>query len=310
MAGIIERLYAQMEEHGLRGRVVSIGRLRDLQAEIESRRDDGDFDEAFYQERLTFFDFTAPQDFLSAASLIVVAAPRAQTRTVFTWRGETHSLILPPTYQGYRAKAREIRNLLAGWLAPDGCGVLLATLPNKLVAVRSGLAEYGRNNISYVPGMGSFAQLVVFYSDLPCQEDGWREPRMMDRCRVCRACLVKCPTGAITAERFLLRAERCLVFHNERVARRPFPSWIPPDVHNSPMGCMVCQQVCPEDEPFLGRFEGDEVFSHEETEMLLRGASSDRLPDETRRKLERLELLDSLDTLPRNLGVFFKEEAT
>jgi epoxyqueuosine reductase len=143
-------------------------------------------------------------------------------------KGFTLTLILPPTYLGATEVLRQIEGLLAECLAPEGYYVAPARLPRKILAVRSGLAEYGRNNIGYVPGMGSFFQLTVFYSELPCQEDTWREPRMMDRCQDCQACLTKCPTGAISSERFLLRAERCLVFHNERSSDHPFPDWIDP----------------------------------------------------------------------------------
>jgi epoxyqueuosine reductase len=199
-----------------------------------------------------------------------------------------------------------IEGLLTAWLAPAGYRLAVARLPRKLLAVRSGLAEYGRNNISYIPAMGSFFQLAVFCSDLPCAEETWREPRMMDRCRDCRICLTECPTGAITSDRFLLRAERCLVFHNERGPDFPFPDWIDPAWHNCLMGCMLCQQFCPANEAFRDWFEGDEAFSEGETALLLRGASSGQLPASTRAKLERLGLLDFLDILPRNLGVFFR----
>jgi len=120
--------------------------------------------------------------------------------------------------------------------------------------------------------------------------------------------MVKCPTGAITSERFLLHAERCLVFHNERAAALPFPSWIDPDAHNCLIGCMLCQTFCPEDKPFLRWFDGNEEFSDEETSPLLNGVSQEQLPTETFKKLERLELLDDLDKIPRNLAVFFRAE--
>jgi hypothetical protein len=68
---------------------------------------------------------------------------------------------------------------------------------------------------------------------------------------------------------------------------------------------MLCQQFCPEDKAFLEWFEGNETFSHEETSLFLRGSSSDQLPPTTQAKLERLELLEYLEIMPRNLGVFF-----
>lgn len=306
MEEVIERLYSHLEQHGVKGRVVSIQRLQELQREIESRHAQGFFDEEFYQERLTFYAFTTPDDFLTATSLIVVAVPRPQTKVNFTWNGRTLSLILPPTYVDNGRILHQIGDLLAELLAPEGYHVTLAKLPLKPLAVRSGLGEYGRNNICYVPEMGSFLQLVSFYSDLPCQEDHWREPAMMDKCQNCHVCLHKCPTHAITYERFVIHAERCIVFHNERPADYSFPHWLDMASHDCLLGCMYCQRFCPENKMFLGWFEGNEEFSHEETSLLLEGTSPDKLPVTAMEKLKRLELLDSLDILPRNLGVFFK----
>jgi epoxyqueuosine reductase len=301
-----EMLNERFEERGLKGRVVSSRHLQDLQNEIESHHTQGLFDEEFYQEGLSFFSFLPPDDFPSAESLIVVAVPRPQTKISFTWGGKTLTLILPPTYMGFKEIKPQIESLLAEWLAPEGYHVASSLLPRKLLAVRSGLAEYGRNNISYILGMGSFFHLSVFYSDLPCQQDIWCESRMMDRCQNCKICQIKCPTDAITAERFLLHAERCLVFHNERSADHPFPDWIDPTSHNCLVGCMLCQQFCPENKAFLECFDGNETFSHEETSLLLKGASSNQFPVETLAKLERLGLLEYLEILPRNLGVFFR----
>ncbi|UCH94623.1 MAG: hypothetical protein JSV88_30770 [Candidatus Aminicenantes bacterium] len=303
----IEMLYSRFEERGLKGRVVSIRHLQDLRNEIENRHNQGFFDEEFYQEGLSFFSFQPPHDLPTVTSLIVVAISRPQTKVNFTWSGNTLTLILPPTYLGFREIHRQIEGLLTEWLAPEGYRLASAKLPWKLLAVCSGLAEYGRNNISYIPGMGSFFQPIVFYSDLPCQKDTWCEPRIMDRCQDCLVCLTKCPTGAITSERFLLRAERCLVFHNERSPDHPFPDWIDPAWHNCLIGCMLCQQFCPENKAFLNWFEGNETFSHEETSLILKGTSVDRFPAATQAKLERLGLLDFLEILPRNLGVFFRE---
>ena len=47
--------------------------------------------------------------------------------------------------------------------------------------------------------------------------------------------------------------------------------------------------------------EGKQLFSQEETALILEGACLDRLSAETLHKLERLDLAESLDALPRNL---------
>jgi epoxyqueuosine reductase len=180
-------------------------------------------------------------------------------------------------------------------------------LPLKLLAAQSGLGQYGRNNVCYVSGMGSFLQLVAMYSDMPCEEDAWQEATMMKSCQECDLCRLACPTGAIPSDRFLLRAERCVSYHNEKKTDVPFPNWLDSTWHNCVVGCMRCQNACPENRQFTQWIGEEEKFSEEETSLLLEGVTRDKLPIETLRKLERLSLTDYLDSLPRNLSVFFKQ---
>jgi epoxyqueuosine reductase len=305
----VEELFLYLAERGYQGRIVSIQHLPELKEDIEGRRRQGLFDKEFYQERLAWFDFRIPDSLLEAKSMIVVAVPRPQSQAAFTWNGETRALLLPPTYVPYEGTRKRVEGLLAKILNTRGYHVARTTLPLKLLAVRSGLGEYGRNNICYVPSMGSFLQLVGVYSDLPCQEDNWREVQMMRRCQRCQACRLSCPTGAISSDRFLLHAERCIVFHNERKGNIPFPAWLDPSWHNCLYGCLHCQRVCPENRNFLQWIEEKEEFSQEETALLLEGVPRDKLPAATLRKLEHLDLIEDLDSLPRNLGVFFRKSA-
>jgi len=303
-----EELLLHLAEHGCKGRIVSVQHLRDLHEDVEGHYRHGLLDKEFYQERLGFFDFRIPDDLREAKSLIIVAVPRPQSQAVFTWNGKSRTLILPPTYVAYKKTTRLVERLLARVLAVKGYRVAPTTLPLKLLAVRSGLGSYGRNNICYVPGMGSFLQLVAVYTDLPCQKDGWQEAQMMKSCQNCYACRQNCPTGAIPDDRFLLHAERCIVFHNEKKGDVPFPAWMDPSWHNCLFGCLHCQRVCPQNRKFLQWIEEKKEFSQEETVLLLEGASRDQLPVATARKLERLDLLEDTDSLPRNLGVFFGKQ--
>lgn len=307
MKQIAEELLLHLAERGYQGRVVSAKRLHDLQEEIEGRHRQSLFDKGFYDERLARFDFRIPESLAEVMSLIVVAIPRPQSQAVFTWNGETRTLVLPPTYVAYEDTRKQVEDLLAGILGKKGYHVARAALPLKLLAVRSGLGWYGRNNICYVPGMGSFLQLLAVYSDLPCQKDNWRELQMMKSCQNCHVCHQQCPTGAIPSDRFLLRAERCITFHNEKPGDIPFPVWMSPSWHNCLVGCLHCQKVCPQNRDFLKWIEGRKEFSEEETGLLLEGVSRDRLPTATVRKMEQLDLIEYLNSFPRNLGVFFKK---
>ena len=304
---IQERLLNHLTKQGYQGRIVSITHLPDLKENIEGRLKQGMFNKEFYQERLSWFDFQTPDSLPEAKSIIVIAVPSPQSQATFNWNGQKRALIIPPTYVPYEQTTKQTLNLLAKFLNPKGYHITRTALPLKLLAARSGLAEYGRNNICYVPNMGSSLQLVAAYSDLPCTEYNWREPQMMQRCQNCQACRLACPTGAIATDRFLLHAERCIVFHNERKGSIPFPNWIDPSWHNCVQGCLHCQRVCPENRNFLQWIEEKQEFSQEETALLLNGASLSQLPATTVEKLERLDLIGDLDRLPRNLGVFFNK---
>jgi epoxyqueuosine reductase len=163
------------------------------------------------------------------------------------------------------------------------------------------LAEYGRNNISYIPGLGSFHRLVAFYSDFPCVEDNWGDPKVMERCETCTVCQKMCPTGAIPTDRFLLRAERCLSFFNE--SPDEFPDWIDSSCHHCLVGCLACQKTCPVDKKFVDNIEDGPPFSAKETELILNETPESLLPEETLKKLKNLDIAEYLGHLGRNLQV-------
>jgi epoxyqueuosine reductase len=302
-----EEMFVRLRERGYQARMVPITQLQLLKKEINSLRNCGLLDTEFYQRRLAWFNFQVPEDLPKAQSLIVVAVPRPQTRAIFTWNRQRRPLIIPPTYTAYDGVTQQVKNLLAKILGEKGYASTGTALPLKLLAVRSGLGQYGRNNICYVPGMGSFLQLVAMYSDMPCEEDGWQEATMMMSCKECELCRQACPTGAIPSDRFLLHAERCISYHNEKKGSIPFPKWMHSSWHNCIVGCMRCQRVCPQNKELVHWIGDEEKFSEEETTLLLQGVSKNKLPATTLRKLEHLSLVDYLSCLPRNLGVFFNK---
>lgn len=302
-----QELLGKLEERGYAGRIVPIHHLSDLREGIEGPHERGLVDEAVYQEYLTVLRFEPPASLPDARSLIVVAVPQPPVQFTFRWGGKPAPLVVPPTYLKSQPVDKQVEDVLAETLQREGYRVTPAPVPKKLLAVRSGLAAYGRNNISYVDGMGSFHRLATFYSDLPCPEDTWSEPSVMEACQDCSACRRKCPTGAIAAERFLLHAERCIVFHNEQPSGVPFPAWMDPSGHNCLVGCMICQRVCPQNTDFLHWAEEGAEFSQEETALLLQGLALDQLPVATAEKLERSGLASYLDVLPRNLAVLLDQ---
>jgi len=293
---------SKLEERGYRGAVVPIERVAQLKHEIEERLSQKEIDAALYERYLTYFKFDVTASLMSIRSIIITAAPQPQRKITFHLNGQTYVVIIPPTY--YADTDDQIKDIIENVLNVDGYQLHRAALPLKLLAVYCGMAKYGKNNIAYVEGLGSFLRLRAYLSDMPPVRSDWLEPQVVEECDSCKACLKACPTRAIIPDRFLVHAERCLTFLNEGSER--FPEWIDPAWHNSLVGCMKCQLVCPVNKRFIKWVEEGEAFTEAETESILNGVPPDRLPPETAHKLNRSYMVEYLDVLPRNLRAIMK----
>ena len=307
---MLEQVLSALRRNGYEGRVCRAERLADLRAEYEARRAAGELEPMLDDDYFRHYAFNAADVMPGARSVVVVAAPHPPVAFTFARRGKTYRLLVPPTYFQGAAADEKVAAVLNEMLAPGGGRVVRATLPVKLLAVRTGLAAYGKNNITYVEGLGSFYRLTAFLSDLPVDaRDGWREAAALPRCAECVACARACPTGAIADDRFLLHVDRCITFHNEMPPEVPFPRWLEPSWHECLVGCMKCQRACPENKAVRDWFVEGAAFDEAETALLLRGAPLDELPPALREKLERTDLAKGLDVLPRNLGAIFNRDA-
>jgi epoxyqueuosine reductase len=302
---LTKRFENRLRAKDFRGKIVSITHVRELQQEIDTLHKNDLLDKDLYDAYLASFDFQCQQKLADARSLIIVSVPQPQVRVVFDREDQSYPVIIPPTYSF--STDLQVADLLGALFEPRGYKLQKVKLPEKLLAVRGGLAKYGKNNITYVAGMGSFHRPVVFISDVPCAEDSWREPSVLDFCENCNACAKACPTGAIGSDRFQLHAERCLTFHNER--RNDFPQWLSPSWHNSLVGCMICQKVCPANKEFVKWIEAGATFSTAETDLILNGASEERLPRETTEKLEKHGIMEYFNVLARNLRALIEKSS-
>jgi len=305
---LLEQMHSRLERNGYRARTVSATRIKELREEIDKLHRQGFFNEEFYENELAFFEFKSPASLPEAKTLIIVAMPQPVLNVAFNFHGKLRQVILPPTYK--YSEDKKVQGILSEILGAHGYSVVQPQLPSlaggklpmKSMAVHSGLGRYGKNNICYVPGMGSFHRLTMFYTDCEFPEDDWHGFQLMQRCAECQICLRSCPTGAISADRFLAHAERCITFYNEQPYSE-FPAWIKKSWHNSIIGCVRCQKVCPENAQFMKQTVDAESFSEDETTLIMKGTPENRLPPETFKKLERLDLKGRMDILPRNLKV-------
>ena len=293
----------RLDKAGLKGRIVPTKRVRDVESDILSLRNEGLLDQELYDMYLAKYRYGPPDSLPSALSLIIVAVPTTGTKVTFCHAGKEYRCTVPPTYAQANIIDKQVRSILEG--AMPECRVVKAILPYKTLATRTGLAKYGRNNIAYASDFGSFHRLTAFFTDGDMETDHWQQREVMPECDDCDLCLRACPTGAIKKDRFLMEADRCLTFHNEMPSERAFPPRIKRSAHHAIVGCMRCQEACPMNREHLGSFTEGGIFSEEETGYLLKG---DYQNDDAEEIMDKLDVsgLD-LSIFPRNLVALLDE---
>lgn len=248
---------AAIVDHALR-------RIQDLRGEVG-------FDEAYYRRSLSWLEGPGIGLEPGERSVILAAVPRPAHILTFDHQGGSLDAILPPTCHNTRGVAAGVKEDLERVLG-DRTGIRPLRAPVKAMAAIAGFARYGRNNLAYVGGLGSYAQLMAFATSLPPDEiPGPVDPAALDECRGCRACEGACPNQAITGDRFLINAERCLAWLAE--VDGDLPAAFAAAKRPCLVGCMACQEICPLNKGLL-RFERLGVsFSPGETEFLIRQGS-------------------------------------
>ncbi|MCL2064233.1 MAG: hypothetical protein FWG98_07670 [Candidatus Cloacimonetes bacterium] len=296
---MINDLKALAEKKGDKLEVVSIKNIRLLEKEIIKYRTEEKLDGLQSWILNNYFYFTGNKKGIpeKMQSVIIVAVPHpAYANITFNKDGKEYKIFGTVTSPMDRASKYITDAVKKAGYSIEAEG----RMPLKRIAVQSRLAEYGRNNITYVPGMGSYVVYTGFSTDMPCEKDSWREAVVSSTCETCEICLNNCPTKAINKDRFLLESWKCLSAHNEQT--NDFPDWLPQDAHHTPYDCLKCQVVCPLNEE--NKETIDVSFDEEETKRILEGAPYKDVSKELKKKINLLGL-DSWASIPRNLLLLF-----
>lgn len=293
-----------LDQPGLYYKVVSCSHLDEMEGEYFSILQKSNPDKKLFDRYISPLSFKIPDSIPDARSIIVVALTSYHSEVCFKYSGQDYTLFIPPTYIGYDDIVEKFLKYISLDLEPYGYKVVKTKLPQKLLAVHSGLAYYGKNNITYIKGLGSYFQLFSFYTNLPVKEDAWFQLRMLDRCTSCKACINVCPTGAVNNSSFIIDARRCITLFNEN--ENEFPEWIKPQAHNSLIGCMLCQHYCPENKNVRHKVDQKIDFTGEETLQLLNAKVPEELNIDLRRKVYKLDLIGThtgFADFKRNLSI-------
>jgi len=305
MKTVTDMLHSEFEKFPAKFRTVSIIHLKELQEEINEWKRNGLITEKFFKQNYGEFTFHPPTTLHNACSIIVIGIPQKITPVEFFHKGKRYQTIIPPTYV-YSKVRTACKEILSKILGKKGHSVDRAILPLKLLAVKSGLGQYGKNNICYIDGMGSFTRLEAFYTDYEFPTDDWHEKEIMESCTSCSLCQNVCPTQCIPPkERFLIHADHCLTYLNENIG--DFPTWVSFQSHNALVGCMHCQIVCPQNKKFLQLNDQTINFSEEETSIILHKTPSENLSTALTKKLAGHNIDEYYSLLGRNLTVLMNK---
>jgi len=143
--------------------------------------------------------------------------------------------------------------LMREFLRKLGCEVgEKISLPERLVAAKAGIVNYGRNTFAYAEGIGSFIYLQSFIVDIELDYD---RPTVEVGCpEGCSACMKACPTQAIY-EPLKMDPRRCIAFNTFFTQDRIAGSHIEPEIREKMgikvHGCDICQEVCPRNQARL-----------------------------------------------------------
>ncbi len=299
-----EAVRAWAKARGYRMAAGSVSLLDEVRDALHKRRDAGEIEPSFYRENLEIFTYLGGIPIENPRSIILVAKPAPAYVLAFVISGKRVETILPPTYLRYRGIFVDVRDDLRSAISGSGYRVEILSAPLKALGSRFGLLSYGRNNIGYIEGLGSYFQLVGLVSDLPFGEKdvaSSREDALLPRCDKCRICAAACPTGAIGKDRVLLHTEKCYTLFSE--SQKPIPQGLKAPSPRCVIGCLRCQELCPENKGLLKHENAPVSFDAEETEAFLgkKPAADGPAFDRALAKFRELGLTMGLPLYRRNL---------
>jgi epoxyqueuosine reductase len=295
-----ENIIRKALEQGIKLAIVPIEYLEEVKVDLELLAEHNDLNELQKWIISKRYILDAPHVDFEPKSIVVAVWQLDVAKAIFQYYGKSASCIIEDSFSN-----TDVHDRLSKVFAEYAYSLSYVDwMPQKRLAVRSGLCEYGRNNITYCGEWGSFIRLGTYISDAPAKDNVWRDVVNMEFCDTCGICINHCPTNAILSDRFLINNEICLANLNS-FDNRDIPDWVPSSAHHRLIECTCCQENCPVNYKLLSQLRTIE-FSDTETKAILSAESFMDFPDGVRKKLWYYDNGEPFKCIPRNLRLMLE----
>ncbi|MCP4573928.1 MAG: hypothetical protein GY838_16335 [bacterium] len=297
----------RITEMGFRYTISSVDCLPKLKADMDRLLEQNKVTKhATIREYVGAFATELPEEQLWGKSFINVAIPNKIVQVDFHHKGEKKRVKVAPGYTSSGGRWDGILDHIKEHIIGDKEAKLEygPFIPQKLLAARSGLGVYGRNNVIFIPEFGSYHALLTYVTDHEFEPQPWRNPQMLRECEGCNICYESCPNKCITPENFVIDAGRCVTLYNEE--NEDMPEWMDPTIHNALVGCLLCTIKCPANAHRLADLDIMDDITEAETDMILSGEQNEELKASIVEKIGRIGLTADFTHLSRNLRLLLE----
>jgi len=277
---------------------VSVKHVPEIKEWLEKLNKEGKLSDNETYRSYIDFEYEPYKKIPNAKSIIIISIPQRIEKLICHKGDQQIEIMIPTGYLADGISDYMVKRRLMDEIIQDQTKQLeWSGLPLKTLAVRSGLAKYGKNNISYVNKYGSNHQLLGYYTDMELA-DNWSSLKLLRECKGCTICIKGCPNNCFKEDNFVVDIGRCLTLYNE--TSQDIPEFMDPKIHHTLVGCLKCQWDCPANEKSIQQIDILAELNNEETEFLLGESKDEAMHKVIIEKLKRFGNAKNLPYFRRN----------
>jgi len=278
--------------------ILDFNRIVELQEEMFSQNNISPLMNNHYSDN--YYDFEIYKNNKIINSIFIIATPSPFYVLRIKSPKKSVDLVIPPNYANRNVILENIKSITTNIFVKYGYSTFPIILPKKLLAVHSGLAQYGNNGLIYIKGMGSYCRLTAFASDYKNNNNPWIKPSMLKSCKGCGKCVKNCPSKALTHGTPWVNINKCITEYNEKEG--VFPNWFHNEWHNCVIGCIKCQEICPynNDKKYVKIIE----IEYQEIMEIVNSKKFNDLSEKNKSILKSLNIDQYYSQLRRNIKLF------